>query len=482
VNDRQEGFFRPEFLAEHERAIAKREPVHDAIWSERQETSQLVKSLVPEAEEFFDFLEARDDIPSAIGSGGLVRLEAEGYVQNTVQFISAERLKRNARVWSLRLTSEGVIGVDRSGDAPKPATQWDEIVLQAKVDNLNRRIDTEFFGLNEALGDSEPTFDDREKLHIVWQLGEKDNVLSLYYVGFGANEPYDLEHEDKGAGFSGRPRFFIYDVERKKSVRYEVDWTDASEFDWDWSTRPVRVLDALRREVEFVKFHDGCRVCLSDTEMAKAADGYTFEKALAEAARQGMSVTEDEVRAGTRRLRAVVTGPIVEALPKKAPSLQALVDRSGFDYVAYFVAATIAGEKPSSASALVKAVGRLEPSRRAEYEAILKRSPKEVFVDSIAQALPVTMRELFDSPPEGLDETAQAAILAWTTKIASEVRRDLYYYGQAPLPRMNRLRLAAHLAFSKQHGDMYAKVIEQAKRLLLGETPWGDFTVSLAPV
>jgi hypothetical protein len=91
------------------------------------------------------------------------------------------------------------------------------------------------------------------------------------------------------------------------------------------------------------------------------------------------------------------------------------------------------------------------------------------------------MGELFAVDRSALAGRPRIAVDQWTRKIADEVRRDLYYYGQSPLERMNRLRLGAYLALSEAHGGLYWKVLEQARRLLDGEEPHGQFTVNLSP-
>jgi hypothetical protein len=415
----------------------------------------------------------------------------EKLLETRAAHLTSDKMMRGLVVWSIRWIGHGTMAVDRSGADPTVGYQWHRVILHVRVDREARRIDTEFYSLNEDAGDTVNSFDDREKLHAVWFAPlDPAAPLELVYLGFGTNEPYDLEHADRGTTtLSGRPRFYIYDVDRGAELSYQVRWSDLRPFDWDWTPCPVTVGPQGTR-VEFVRMGEGSLFCLADAEVASAASHLTEERSLqlawaalfgepAPALSEISEDTRNKLRGFLSRVDAYVTGPHERSIgPRhKTPSIDEILVRAGRDYVPYFAATSAARTVNRTPEALVAALRQLEPSRADEYR-FLDEACKDVFVPHIAASLPDRLRDLFALDQNGLDPR----VAAWVAHVADQIDRDLYHYGQTPMERIHRLRFGVWLATRPDLGDIYDQVLAAGRACIDGGSCHGCFDLEFGRI
>jgi len=132
--------FRLEFIEAEKRLREERSALRDRLWREREELRELLEREVPMMSRFHHLLADLGDVVGAINTGCLPALEREGYVKNDAKFVTADLLKRGGRVWSLRWIAPHVLGVDRSTSPPRAANQWNEVVLQVKIDRDKQKL------------------------------------------------------------------------------------------------------------------------------------------------------------------------------------------------------------------------------------------------------------------------------------------------------------------------------------------------------
>lgn len=487
--------YRSSFYREQQKAQRERRELHAALWKERQDFSELLSASIPRYREFHHALETRGDIQRAVETGVLGSLKEQGYARTNSEHLTPHKLREGCRAWSIEWLGYGGLTVDRtSSDRPQTADLWHRVELVVRAEREARRIDTEFFSLNERAGSKANEFDDREKLHVVWDVPRSQaECLHLAYLGFGTNEPYDLDHLDRtGSALSGRPRFYIFDRDRRVRLEYQVRWQRGNRFDWKWNRRVlVRGSDATT--VSFVEFPDESLICLSDEEMVNAASGLTQDKVL-ELAWSALelpgspsefeelgSELQRRLLDSIRVVTAEVRGPVVSKLSGdcQTPSLAEVLDAAGKNYLPYFVATSAARARERGSDQLLAAVRQLEPSRAKEYEQILNRDCSEVFASKWCKFLPRKMAQLFRVTPEILPKVLRSAVQEWIEDIGVQIDRDLYHYGQNPADRVHRLRLGAWLALSPKHGDVYRRVLDTARDYVDSGTAHGSFDVAL---
>ncbi len=328
---------------ERARSRSGRIPLMQRLWRESVAFQAEVRTQVPGLTSFHHALEVRGDIEGAVATGVMPLLLREKLMETWAAHLTPDKLMRGLVVWWIRWLGHGTMAVDRSGTDPTVGYQWHRVILNVRVDRGTRRIDTEFYSLNEEAGDGVNSFDDREKLHAIWAVPvDRAAPLELVYLGFGTNEPYDLEHADRGTTtLSGRPRFYIYDVDRGAELSYQVRWSDSRPFDWDWTPRPVTE-GPEGTKVEFVRMGDGSLFCLADAEVASAASHLTEEKSLqlawaalfgepAPALSEISDDTRNKFRGFLSRVDAYVTGPHERSIGSrhKAPSIDEILVRAG---------------------------------------------------------------------------------------------------------------------------------------------------------
>lgn len=454
-------------------------PMLEELWRQRLEFQALVVSTVPRIRRFYNELEMLGDIEAAVQTGALRALFDEGLATSESDHLTSEKLKAGCFVWRLRWVGHGALAVDRSTTVPIAEVQWHEVVLRVKVDREARSIDTEFFSLNESAGDTQNPYDDREKLHVVWRVPHNDSPLELQYLGFGTNEPYDLDHPGRAKAASvGRPRFYIYDRRRAIEMSYDVSWMQLGSFDWDWTIRPIHISGDVI-EVDFVQLLDGSRHCLADREIVNAAADLNEQRMLdltwkamerddpPPPAAELSPETASLWRSRFPVLRARVEGPNVRPTgTEPPPTIGDVLVRAGRDYPAYFAATSAARTGIRSQRQLLRGIRQLDPTRRDEYERILDARCDQVFVEHVGAVLPTTMRELLELDTTVLPVAARAAVSEWLDHLASQIDKDLYHYGQLPVERVHRLRLGAWIATNDEFGNIYAKVVSEARRLV----------------
>ena len=487
--------YRDAFIRRHQEAQQARRELHANLWQERQNFSELLSQTIPRNRDFHHALEMRGDIPGAVATGVLGALKEQGYARTSAEHLTPRKLRDGCRAWSIEWLGYGGLTVDRtSKDQPQAADLWHRVELVVKVNRDARRIDTEFFSLNEQAGLRPNTFDDREKLHVVWEVPSSGTEeLRLAYLGFGTNEPYDVEHLDRGASsLSGRPRFYIFDRDRGLRVEYDVQWQRAGRFDWVWCfERPQR--GGRGTEVSFVEMPDSSLICISDEEMANAASNYSRQTALEHAwtafdlpgAPLLLEDLEPKIQnrllALFRRVTAIVHGPIVTEISNdsEAPSIEEVLNAAGAGYLPYFVATSAARAHQRGIDRLLAAVRQLEPSRAREYQDILEDECAAVFESRWNEYLPRRMVDLLQVDLATLPGELAQPVQDWVENIRVQIDRDLYHYGQNPADRIHRLRLGVWLALSVELGDVYASILNVARGYVDSGQAHGRFDVTL---
>ena len=480
--------FLPTWLESARSSRARRVYLFERLWTDSVEFQAELRAQVPRLTEFHHALEMRGDIEGALETGVLPVLLREKLVETQPVHLTPEKLTRGAVVWSIRWLGHGTMAVDRSGPEPTAGYQWHRVILHVRVDRGARRIDTEFYSLNEEAGATVNPFDDREKLHAVWCVPEKPGApLELVYLGFGTNEPYDIEHADRGTTtLSGRPRFYIYDADRGVELSYKVSWSDSRPFDWDWTPRQV-TRGPHGTKVEFVRMGEGTLLCLADAELASAAQQLTEEKSLQlvwstyfdEPAPALSEVSEDlreKLRAFMSRVDAHVTGPCERPIGPRdeAPSIDEILLRAGRDYLPYFAATSAARTVHRTPVELLAALRQLDPSRADEYR-FLDETCKDVFVPDVAAFLPDRLVDVFALDQSKIDPS----VAGWVTHVAGQIDRDLYHYGQSPMERIHRLRFGAWLATRRDLGNVYGHVLAAGRACVDDGSCHGCFDLDL---
>lgn len=420
---------------------------YDAIVGEKQTLTAVLNEECPDFQRFLHSAETSGDLDAA--AQFLPAVIEAGCVEQTAEHLTASKLDEGVTVWRLRTRGFGVAGVSGCGDFAKAGESWNTVTLRIKVEPEKRRIDSEFFGWNEEVDGIRNTTDDIEKFHIVWEWNVKADNLALVYAGFGANQPYELEHPH-AQRFRHRPRFRVFDREESQRYQYRVDWQDCGAFDWNWQYAPFETT-ASGTTLTFVSLLDGTYLCLSDREVAEAGADKEHWDACREAMESIGALQE------FRYWKATVSLPTPEHVEAsdQDPNLMGFVCAPGRDYVAYFAALNASQVKIACASDVKKATAPLGSARASQYEQRIARRCDEVYRAEFVKQLPSTMGELFATNLTSMVPELARAVEDWKAKILDEIRRDLYHYGQDAMARMNRLRFAAWIAMDERFGAIY---------------------------
>lgn len=477
--------FKAEFEASYRAAQREREAHRDRLWAEREAQVALIEAVVQGFQRFGYAVEVAADTKGAVQTGVFQQLVREGYAKTTPVHVTEEKLREGGPVWIVEWLTPQVLAVDAEQAELRAAESRHRVTLTMKVDMTGRTVDTEFYSWNARSDSERNLFEDTEKLHVVWAFPEGSEDPRIQYIGFGSNEPHDLEHPAKldGTYLAGKPRFYIFDVARDLGLFHEVTWVTGDLFDWDWSYVPIRE-DGLAKIVEFVRFPDGTMHCLSDRYLARAAAGMTRDTLLASfwsgERLPGTVPCFDELGATVRarfselfvRVRATVRLVQGKAAPVVGSSFSDVLERARRDYLAYFVAT--AGVEARSQE-LMSAWKRLGGARGSEYEKLFDSECGAVFASRVAGKLPARLRDVIAGDLGSLEEIDRVEVEQWRATIIEELRADLYFYGQFPDARVGRLLFAIGLATGEDYGNIYGKLLAQCGALLAGRKPHGCF-------
>jgi hypothetical protein len=461
--------YRQEFLNEQARVRALGMQHHQRVIDEKRMMTAVINEECPQFARFLENLELRgdlaaaaDDLPAVV-EGGCAVLKAEH--ATTDKFFS------RFTVWSLRTRAFGVVGLAGAGESAVVGESWNEVSLCFKINREKRRIDTEFFAWNEEVAGLRNQMDDVEKFHIVWDCAASNDTPRLAYAGFGANQPYKQTHPHE-ARFQHRPRYRVFDRDSGQRYKYRVTWRELGPFDWNWTHIPMKE-DSRGVTLRFVRLLDGSYLCLSDEEVVDAGVDQDWTQRRTECEAEG-ALSE------VQSWEAVVEVPAAEDVltSDSDPSLLDFVGDEARDYVAYFAAMNANRVAIKSAADIRKVARVLGLERASQYHANLERPCAEVYQSRFEQQLPPTMGDLFERQSFTSHEL-RTAVQAWTQKQATEVRRDLYYYGQDAISRMNRIRFAAWLAMQGRFGDVYGSALQLAFRSLNGGDGHGYISANI---
>jgi hypothetical protein len=264
----------------------------------------------------------------------------------------------------------------------------------------------------------------------------------------------------------------VFDRDSNEEYAYDVQWQRLGEFDWNW-TYSAPVLSADSVTLKYVRIFDDIYLCLSDKEVAGAAAGDEYWITWREMLRAANALSE------VQAWEASVKVPTVQPIGSP-PELADIVGEHGRNYSAYFTSLYATRLTIGSTGDVRKVTRALGPDRGAEYDRILSRPCNEVFEPKYAQQLPSTMGDLFAATKTDWDPVLRAGTEQWCAQLVSELERDLYYYGQDALSRMNRLRFAAWLALQPAHGSIYWTARDLALKALKGESTHGNMSETFA--
>lgn len=482
-----------EYVEEFRRSLQAARATHAELAQQRSDWIAAAEEVVPAFRAFERVLLGSGDIAAAIATGALQQLRDAGYLRTSTEFLTEQRLRNKAHAWTLEWLGPKVVDVARDPTGgPTVGDCWQRVELHVQIDKGNRRVDTEFYGLNPTAGETANPFDDREKLHVVWEVPEESGApLRLYYLGVGANSPYKLDHPDRpglDARGMGKPRFYVYGRDRTPAVhfRHEVTRRDEGPVLWPWPHLPVeRVDDAY--VVRFVRTTDDTRTCLADPAVIAANAGRSLDDVVraffATIGEAGSAPTFDALPPALQSkirssfiVEAATVRRIEGPLPATLPTLEKVLEWLRFDYAAYFYATAAATTRPRTEEELLDATRwGLDAHRRANYQRIFERPTREVFDPEDLPHLPATVGDLFRARPPAMPPTLATLVNGMRAQLRSELEADLYHFGQYPNDRVQHLRLGVHLALSAGWGDVYCKVVNQARRCVEGQEPFGEF-------
>lgn len=460
--------FKTDFIDEQFRARAVGVLRHQQAIREKNELSGVIDSECPEFALFLHAVEVAGDVDR--GKSLIKPVATSGCVAQDGEHLTGAKVLAGATAWRLRIRSFGIAGVIQTDSSVEIGESWHTISLRVRV--KDNRVDTEFFAWNEQVGSDFNETDDPEKFHIVWEV---DNTPTprLVYAGFGTNQPYNAEHPHSES-FSHRPRYRVFDRDSGESYEYIVAWHDCGPFDRDWSHKPVVWSGDVAR-LEFVSLPDDSRLCLSDREVVAAGDGLDGFIGWCDALKAAGG--GDLIRRWTATVKLPAPSPIDAST--QAPDLLSFVARPGQDYLAYFVALRAHEVSLDSAATLRSTARQLGNARSAQYEMIVERSCHDLFVPAVADVLPPKMGDLLGIDTSKLPQYAAEAVTAWRHHVERELRRDVYYYSQDVIARMNRLRFAASIALDPSFGDVYSGVLRSAIGAIQGTGCFGRHLASL---
>jgi hypothetical protein len=146
------------------------------------------------------------------------------------------------------------------------------------------------------------------------------------------------------------------------------------------------------------------------------------------------------------------------------------------DYLPYFYAMCAPTTRPRTNEELRQAaLHGLDVAKRSEYAEIFSRPSADVFELPDLPYLPSTIGELFVAGELPLPPELAAEVASMRTQLRSEIELDLYHFGQMPNERIQHLRLGVYLATSIGWGDVYGKILSQARACIEGKEPFGQF-------
>lgn len=469
------------WVAEDVERARRQKMLDDEMWPERQKYHELMREEVPSLKAFEHLLESNLNVKDALALSTLSDLRDKQYCRTISEHINGDKLRAGFRPWALEWVTRGGLGVQMDPLAPRTDHQWHRVELVAKLDAKKRILDTEFFSMNAHVGNEANTYDDREKLHLVWYFPKNsEEDAELIYVGMGTNEPYDLEHPEPFQ--NGRPRFYIYDSDRNIEFVHKFTETDHGPYDMSWIyAEPIRA--GMRTSVDFVRLIDGSPISLADPEMLRVLRGRFNAEHVAMAACRAFDLEREDLDEETlqelltkvRRSRIEVSSTVAAA-PAAAPTIASIIDEAELWYPAYFYA-YCAQALWGGTQSVDRLIRLLPPVRRDEYLAEIGRPVADIFDEADLPLLPGRMSDLFSLRTDDLPAPVKTNIERWRLNIYSELRRDLYHYGQNPIERCARLLLGVRLAMSADDGDVYGSFLRLVRRHLDGQAAYGQLDV-----
>ena len=179
----------------------------------------------PALREWIDALE-NGDLAAATEAVLWSRLSAQGFIE-----VPTARTPHSDRgVFLLRIISPKIFDGFRAADGPRADYAFTTIKVCLRRDAIPDKVtvpeswrypalvDTELFELPAEV--SEDTFDDREKIHLIFIAGIEDGqfVSKPVYIGIGTGEAYGTGPRRRTT--RGRFRFYRYDVKDNLQVEY----------------------------------------------------------------------------------------------------------------------------------------------------------------------------------------------------------------------------------------------------------------------
>lgn len=472
-------------------AVAEGEVFLQKGWSERKDLSNHLYEVCPTLRQFEYALETKGDVNEAIATHALHCLRDQGYCKSISEYITGDKLRNSTgtMIWALEWVARGVLGLEEQDNSLKTSDKWHRVELCAKLDAGKRQVDTEFFLLNSRVGEGKNTYDDREKLHLIWQFPEsKDEPDILIYAGFGTNEPYDYEHPEGSELDLHRPRFYIYDNwQRYLELRHAFTERDIGEFDWNWQVKkPIPSQKGV--EIQFVDIL-GSRLCLADRKIVSAAaatypDRDSVASQLLGSGCSWMDLGDElqkELRKHIRLKSILVSLGQRHKLPQTPPTLQEIISNAVKWYTTYFYAwCSRIATSPVLLEEAIKIIESesMEPTIRDYYKKLLNMSTALFFDESDLIFLPATIREVLQLDLNKMNEPLKSEIAKCQDYICTEIATDIYFEGQHPQERGPRLLLGVKLAVSQEYGDLYGKFLNAVRCHLDGEDIYGTFDLS----
>jgi hypothetical protein len=476
--------YREQFFKEILQRRTSRLPLLTELLNSKKSYLALVEETIPGFSHFHHLVSKMMDINKVVDTGVIQKLLHEKLAKSKTEYITSRKLtsSNGLRAWQFDWLYEGGLHVDRSDLLPKCAERLNHVELVVKVNRDKKIIDTEFYSKNPSIGQFENSFDDREKFHIVWQANnETDNPFTLKYAGLGANQPFESTHPEIDSTESGRPRFYIYDaLDKNRIMKHPVRWKPIGSFDWDWektSFTPRKCGSAWI--LTYLKWPGDQLYCLSDPNIFNACKSmdkdyiaslvlriFNFENPL---------LKFDELEVGLQNeilnqfwiLEAYCESATISNLPIHAPTPQEVMDKATCDYEPYFVAYCGAGVANRTLAEIIQIVNRMDVGRASEYDKIFKTKCEDLFED-IGDKIPALMGQLFEIDLSEVSTQEKEMILQWRSRIINEINMDIYFYGQQPAERISSLWLGYSLATSPKYGNLYSKVLNEARNCILG--------------
>jgi len=365
-----------------------------------------VSNEIPNFNTFYNYIQ-NGEFDKAVDTKVLTRLIESKFAKTEPCHLTAEKLLKpnGERVWSIKWIDSIISDINTESDSKDIEDKFNLVELQFKIEKEKRRINTEFFYYNPA-----KSFDDREKLHIVWKIPNKSSQqLELVYLGVGTNEPFDFQHIETGTeSCKGRARFYIYasDDSGNKAISHQFEWKDMGIFDWSWSNYPVKKEKNIYRAY-FVDYL-GMRICISDPNIANAASSLTADNVfqmfctnlqLPVTSISQATLADRESFLRSIRLVQVQVSSLQENPQVTPPDYRMVLRDTVKNYNAYFTIFGCSHLREKDPIQLRANIKQLKDARMEQYENIFAATCKDVICDKYNCYLSeYTLENLFVNP------------------------------------------------------------------------------------